>query len=276
MISVAKSLPLTASRKSNHDTTETSTPQKYCSNRCRREKPCYSRNSYESVIEGTFIRLLGEGRDRRIVECGEVQREVFGTGGSEDVEQNETTAKVGKVAAEGRDENEGRAEAASETEDEDGGGVPIPIHVAEDQPSRYPRSEGYCGRCDEHFPSHHKLYKHLQRRECIPVASKGGDSVSDSAATKGSGLSSTSQIDEDSAKMGMKVAKQREQVRQAARRGVVFGFVIEGESDSKVGRDGEEGARVGKEGRRKVEAVQNGRVVEASFAKGEWGVRWRD
>ena len=65
---------------------------------------------------------------------------------------------------------------------------------------------------------------------------------------------------------GLLRAKQRELVRQAARRGVVFGFVV-GDGDG----EGEGIEKV----RRKVEAVQNGRVVESSFAKGEWGVRWR-
>lgn len=57
---------------------------------------------------------------------------------------------------------------------------------------------------------------------------------------------------------GMQKAKEREMVRRAARRGVAFGFEME------------EGKR------RSVEAVQWGRVVESSFAKGEWGIRWRE
>lgn len=56
---------------------------------------------------------------------------------------------------------------------------------------------------------------------------------------------------------GMKEAKEREMVRQAARRGVAFGFKSEGKI-------------------RRTEAVQSGRVVESSFAKGDWGVRWRE
>lgn len=64
---------------------------------------------------------------------------------------------------------------------------------------------------------------------------------------------------------GLKVAKQREQVRQAARRGVAFGF--------SVAREGGDG--VAREERKRVEGVQEGRVVETSFAKGSWGVRWR-
>ena len=58
---------------------------------------------------------------------------------------------------------------------------------------------------------------------------------------------------------GVQKAKEREMVRQAARRGVAFGFEVEGEGGV----------------RRKVDCVKGGRVVESSFAKGEWGVRWR-
>ena len=63
----------------------------------------------------------------------------------------------------------------------------------------------------------------------------------------------------DPRRLGMQRARHREMVRQAARRGVAFGF------------------SVGEGGRRRiVEAVQGGRVVESSFAKGEWGVRWKE
>ena len=88
----------------------------------------------------------------------------------------------------------------------------------------------------------------------------------------------------DARKQGMRKARQREMVRQAARRGVAFGFLVEGGgaedggSGDGIGGDGlgegkEEGER---RRRRRVEAVQGGRVVESSFAKGEWGVRWRE
>jgi len=58
---------------------------------------------------------------------------------------------------------------------------------------------------------------------------------------------------------GQRRADEREMVRRAARRGVAFGF---------AGGDGEEN--------RKCEAVMKGLIVEASFAKGEWGIRWRE
>ncbi|KAI4700717.1 hypothetical protein J4E81_003680 [Alternaria sp. BMP 2799] len=58
---------------------------------------------------------------------------------------------------------------------------------------------------------------------------------------------------------GQRRADEREMVRKAARRGCAFGFSVEGESEKK-----------------KCEAVMKGVVVESSFAKGEWGVRWRE
>ncbi|KAJ4993943.1 hypothetical protein SVAN01_00420 [Stagonosporopsis vannaccii] len=66
---------------------------------------------------------------------------------------------------------------------------------------------------------------------------------------------------------GQRRADEREMVRKAARRGVAFGFLAEGDEGVRGGEKGE---------RRKCEAVMKGAVVEASFAKGEWGVRWRE
>lgn len=56
---------------------------------------------------------------------------------------------------------------------------------------------------------------------------------------------------------GERRAEEKEMVKRAARRLVAFGT-----------GDGE--------GRRKCEAVMKGVVVESSFAKGDWGVRWRE
>lgn len=82
----------------------------------------------------------------------------------------------------------------------------------------------------------------------------------------------------DSRRAGLQRAQYREKVRQAARRGCAFGFLV-GEN-TKAAREGKEKEEkgVGGEGKRmrKVEAVQGSRVVEASFAKGEFGVRWVD
>ena len=84
-------------------------------------------------------------------------------------------------------------------------------------------------------------------------------------------------------------AHRRETVRCAARRGCAFGFVGGGEPGGgeeavgtkkkgrKKARDaGEDEGSEQTERRRKCEAVMNEQVVEASFAKGEWGIRWRE
>jgi hypothetical protein len=62
---------------------------------------------------------------------------------------------------------------------------------------------------------------------------------------------------------GQQRAHEREMVRCAARRGVAFGLALGSES-------GEQ------EERRKCEAVMQGKVVESSFAKGDWSIRWRE
>ena len=65
--------------------------------------------------------------------------------------------------------------------------------------------------------------------------------------------------DEQKREAGQKRAERRELIRRAARRAVVFGLQAD---DQKA--DG-----------RRCEAVQNGRVVEPSFAKGDFAIRWR-
>ncbi|KAK4691764.1 hypothetical protein P7C71_g5306, partial [Lecanoromycetidae sp. Uapishka_2] len=74
---------------------------------------------------------------------------------------------------------------------------------------------------------------------------------------------------------GLKIAKQREQVRQAARRGVAFGFEVHADDEKEGGGGRRRRGGESMEKRKHLEAVQYGRVVEASFAKGDWGVRWR-
>ncbi|KAG8625670.1 hypothetical protein KVT40_006071 [Elsinoe batatas] len=152
---------------------------------------------------------------------------------------------------------------------------------------------------------------------------------------KGQGEKSTATQEEldEKRKQGQKRAEQRERVRNACRRAVVFGLREPGSSTSSSvgteakgrgkspsadvsakekdmddwtssdsgggGRKGKKGRKVkggggkagggaqggkGSEGfvkvdgeRRKLcEAVMRGEIVEPSFAKGEWGVRWRE
>ena len=92
---------------------------------------------------------------------------------------------------------------------------------------------------------------------------------------------------------GQKRADERELVRCAARRLCAFGVVVDdpvvnGEAKTKGtkgkgkakgkrqrgGNDSDDGGE--QEHRKKCEAVMSGSVVEASYAKGEWGIRWRE
>lgn len=65
-------------------------------------------------------------------------------------------------------------------------------------------------------------------------------------------------------RLGQKRANEKEMVKCAARRLVVHGVVDNGEE----GTDGGE--------RRFCEAVMAGKLVEPSFAKGDWSIRWRE
>lgn len=190
--------------------TTQSTPQKYCSDRCRREKPNPGR-SMESNIEMAFVRLLGGGREKRIVNCEEVQNVVFGMTRRRaeeeqekddgDDDDNDDEERVGLLDAAGQGKEQGS---------DDSDGVRLPCRT-EDGPATTTTTRS--------------------KMDKAPHSTRGG--------------------------WGMHKAKEREMVRRAARRGVAFGFEMEGR-------------------RRRVEAVQGGRTVESSFAKGEWGVRWRE
>ncbi|KAK4560535.1 hypothetical protein LTR86_005732 [Recurvomyces mirabilis] len=94
---------------------------------------------------------------------------------------------------------------------------------------------------------------------------------------------------------GQKRAEEKESVKCAARRAVAFGLMIDAEFAGDVaGQQGKSGG--GKRGggkknkgvaeedilqtpakvSRKCEALMNDQVVEPSFAKGDWSIRWRE
>ncbi|KAF2722675.1 hypothetical protein K431DRAFT_338032 [Polychaeton citri CBS 116435] len=87
---------------------------------------------------------------------------------------------------------------------------------------------------------------------------------------------------------GQKRADEWEMVKQAARRAVVFGLPVgldeprpHGKQQKKKrGKDDRADALESERRRsvtlRKCEALMNGSVVEPSFAKGDWSIRWRE
>ena len=70
---------------------------------------------------------------------------------------------------------------------------------------------------------------------------------------------------------GQRKAENRETVRNVARRAVAFGLSV----DSPLERSRSSAEQPDKV-RRKCEALMNGNVVDPSFAKGDWSIRWRD
>ena len=204
-----------APRKSH---TTQPTAQRYCSDRCRREK-LRRGPSTDTDIETAFVRLLGDGRERRIVSCEEVEREVF-------------TAT-----------RRGTEEEKEEEEDNDGRIGPFDVAL--------PGEEGESGDGDESEDEDGGVRLHCPVEHHTATTITATDTNFMRPKMEGGSLMTNPR------ERGMQKAKERELVRRAARRGVAFGFEME------------EGGR-----RRRVEAVQGGRLVESSFAKGDWGVRW--
>ncbi|KAK5047802.1 hypothetical protein LTR84_006467 [Exophiala bonariae] len=86
---------------------------------------------------------------------------------------------------------------------------------------------------------------------------------------------------------GQRRAEEREMIRRAARRLIVFGHNTEADPNGASKDESEAHGRSKKknlndksaikaDSERKCEALMNGAVVEPSFAKGNWAIRWRE
>lgn len=267
-----------------------STPVKYCSTRCRSQKP----GKLDREIEDAFVRLLngqedpnvkggGVGRSsegkgagatksqikglkdtkkkqkgdpRILVPCSAVERLVFGHHGQDSEnddshsEPEEPNQEVQQHLAVSDDAN------ISIRDLDDPAGVTAP-HTDGDVLARTSVRSG-------------TRIRHPQ-------------SVSEVNGSVGGEKGRAERIEEtdemlEKRKKGQRRAKEREMVRCAARRGVIVGFAVKSE-DSGVGqrRNAEANEDESKEVRkRKCEAVVLGKVVEPSFAKGDWAIRWRE
>ncbi|OCL11552.1 hypothetical protein AOQ84DRAFT_361442 [Glonium stellatum] len=238
-------------RRSNTKASVTS-PVKYCSQRCQRHKP----GKIDRHIEDVFVSLLNgsdllsastptpkerkiKGDPRILVSCSAAEAIVFRD--RHDSEDN-FRHKRNEVKREIADPEERRSVDMEET---------IPIHLNETS--------------DEHFAE-----DSLKSHSSIGGAGKvrPPQAVSEVNGSIG-GEKGWAERTEETLEMvkrrkeGLRRVEEREMVRSAARRGCIFGFTV-GAKDNE-----------GKGTRRKCEAVMNGRVVEPSFAKGEWSIRWR-
>ncbi|TKA61814.1 hypothetical protein B0A55_11960, partial [Friedmanniomyces simplex] len=80
---------------------------------------------------------------------------------------------------------------------------------------------------------------------------------------------------------GQKRAEEKEMVKCAARRAVAFGLLVDAppEEPKKRGKKGQDQGMeeaAPQKMTRKCEALVHGQVVEPSFAKGDWAIRWRE
>lgn len=233
------------------------TPVKYCSSRCRTNKPA----KLDRELEGVFVQLLsgqgdgsaeakgmikgqGEGRskkngkhkgdDRILVPCSIVEEQVFGRRSS--VEESETEIENGKTDT---------PTALSQT-------LPGAASAGEDID------------LEENSENVQRIDGHALAGMAIGSGTRirPPQSASEVNGSVGGEKGRAERMQETEAmiekrKQGQKRAKEREMTKCAARRGVVFGFLV-----------GEE--------RRLCEAVMTGKVVEPSFAKGDWSIRWRE
>lgn len=293
------------SRKSQ--TSKSKTVIKYCSERCRHNKP----GSIDRQIEDTFVALLSgndpphlststelssipsvplppkaplkkktKGDPRVIISCSTVEVLVFGSRHDPEKVFGRKKNRARRGVVDGEEWKSVDMEAGATSAETDIGDT---------------ASEGSTRQSEE-----------------LTRTSDGGDSGGKNSALFGAGkvrppqsewdvngsvggekgwAERTEETEETIAKRkeGDMWAHRREMVRCAARRGCAFGFMGGGEPDG-----GEEAAGPKKKGkkktidvaedeggaqtdrRRKCEAVMNEQVVEASFAKGEWGIRWRE
>ncbi|KAK7743543.1 hypothetical protein SLS53_004077 [Cytospora paraplurivora] len=246
-------------------------PIKYCSSSCRAHKP----GKLDREIESVFVRFLSgedkpgahdqepkrahkpkkgasgkktKGDARILVSCDEVERRLFGPGDGEPVSSG---SEEGRPSVDGHEDD-------SEIQDQ----------TTQLQPNHVQYSEQSTGTLDD--PAAEDV-PYIDGDVLARLSIRSGtrirppQSVSEVNGSVGGEKGRAEKIVEtdemlEKRRQGQRKAKQREMVRCAARRGVVFGFVTEVE--------GEE--------RRKCEAVMNGKVVEPSFAKGNWAIRWRE
>jgi hypothetical protein len=247
---------------------------KYCSDKCRSRKP----GPIDRKIERTITALLNEEEDsgvqntayksrvvkgdhRVVVTCDEIEEAVFGS--RFDPEKVYGRRKNRKSRAIG----DPKAEWKSVDMDSD-----HMTHSEESEDDRdYDENDAVLG-----------VRVRPPQAESEVNFSVGGERGKAEKITE-------SNDDREKRLQGAKRAEEREMVRRAARRGIVFGFKVakrhdspqkpqrrskakaEAKGSASETEDGDEETEI-----RKAEALMNGTVVEPSFAKGDWSIRWRE
>ncbi|RYP11355.1 hypothetical protein DL765_007785 [Monosporascus sp. GIB2] len=281
------------------------TPAKYCSARCRNNKP----GRIDREIEAAFVRMLeaqeedgkqkqevgksgngvhadhpaeckgasgkktaqnrdgqknsrvkrnkaGKGDPRILVSCDEVERRVFG--GRDDPEKTfgrkknrASRALLTSTEIDDDDDGNDHAEKADPGADGDGDSA---IALDDDNVISEEHAPGIDG----------DVLARMSVRSGTRIRPPQISSEVNGSVGGEQGRAERAEETEEMARRrveGLRRAQQKEMVRSAARRGVAFGFLVSGTAEGT---------------RRKCEAVMLGKVVEPSFAKGNWGIRWRE
>jgi len=237
------------------------TPAKYCSSRCRSQKP----GPQDRRIENAFIALLddehtfngeeipesitskivktkGKGDSRLLVPCSAVETLVFGSR----LDPSKTFGRKKNRAPRSIANESGEWKSVDMVSDDD-----HPVQ-SDDELVEF-TTVGFAGKV---------------RPPQYMTDINGGVGGEKGWAERGDETVEAA----NSRKKGLKIAEEREMVKRAARRGCVFGFVQESKDGlAKTQTTSDRGSAA-----RKCEAVVNGSVVEPSFAKGDWGIRWRE
>lgn len=263
------------------------TPAKYCSARCRSSKP----GKLDREIERVFVRFLtgeeklpdvkrtdktksSKGDKRLLVPCDVVQAFVFGN--NVDAGETRDAGEKGDATERGDASEKGDVKGKDKETDMD---MEMEMDKGQQdgtQPAtleeKQPRDSGIDFTTDTDLlsqpPSKESDYDVIARMSIRSgTRIRPSQAVSEVNGSVG-GEKGWAERNNESAEMkekreqGMREVRHKEMVKSAARRGVVFGFLI--------------GQDQGTDTRRKCEAVMQGKVVEPSFAKGNWGVRWRE
>ena len=300
------------------------TPQKYCSDRCRRERPrpapsqsslpsAYSSHNdppntpsaktttttttttIEQQIEETFVNLLGDGTREskgRIVLCGDVERILFHKPNHDRNLKYDPSAAAARQGGTSRDDDDSEENKTDDSSNERRG-LSNGNDKDNDDDDDDDENDSEEDSNDEDTETDH------DERGGVPITIPASSTTTTTSPSQHQ-QQQQQQAAKNPHQAGLQRARQREKVRQAARRGVAFGFATttpnppnppnpplslqseHGNNSEKGGKpatdvlaeDGEMNSSTTRGRRRKVEAVQGGRVVESSFAKGEWGVRW--
>ncbi|CZT19402.1 related to chitinase [Ramularia collo-cygni] len=253
---------------------------KYCSDRCRNRKP----GALDRKIEHTVASLLNgeddagldqtlartravKGDPRLIVTCDEIEAIVFGSRFDPERTSGRRKNRRSRAIGEKSEWKSVDMEDPKESDEDDGD--------YSDEDSR---------------SSTHSEVGGVRVRLPQDIAEENFSAMGGERGAKEKIVES----EEDLARRraGAKRAEEREMVRRAVRRIVIFGVEVPRREERKGGAKSEGGKGASKKHKklqaeeeeveekdtemRKGEALMAGMVVEPSFAKGNWSVRWRD